>query len=166
MPKRDRWVMALYDESMWANNAFIKDFGFDFNEIFLTDLNNCSYHGIKLAEEMGDDGLINSKFGDKLYGNCHDLANYMALKYNLGVETSFVKNLFGNKTVHSYNYDECYVYDASRNIIMRKEDFKRVNNPKVINKMSLSEFLEKRSLLIDEEKINSVYRLALKRYKK
>lgn len=49
---------------------------------------------------------------------------------------------------------------------MRKEDFKRVNNPKVINKMSLSEFLEKRSLLTDEEKINPVYRLALKRYKK
>lgn len=87
--------MALYDESMWANNAFIKDFGFDFNGIFLTDLNNCSYHGIKLAEEMGDDGLINSKFGDKLYGNCHDLANYMALKYNLGVETSFVKISLG-----------------------------------------------------------------------
>ena len=123
------------------NTMFINKISLNGNEVILDTINGI-FKASLLAETFNDEYLLEEKESKEIYAGCHRLTEYFLEKYKIEATTSFCKMNFGGLYLHSYNTgSDNFIYDASHNLIISKEEYQRLFNPIVINQIGYDDYI-------------------------
>ena len=119
------------------------------------------------ADRSFDDETVNyiKNFGDKIIDGCHEVTFYLMKKYkNYKAVTSICTMALNKKYYHSFILKDDLVVDFTSNLIMKKDNYYKLNSVKELSVLDYSEYLKEKdeSLTFDESKtLFDLLRIAL-----
>lgn len=96
-----------------------------------------------------------NNYGANLKSGCHDISFYLMKKYkDYKAVTSICDTSLDKKYYHSFIVNGDEVIDGTSNMVMKKDDYYRLNNVKELSVLDYSEYLNKKdeSVVYDESK--------------
>lgn len=134
-------TLSDFNVNSLNNTMFINNISLNGNEVILDTLHGI-FRTMLLAETFNDEYLLEEKNSKEIYAGCHRLTEYFLEKYKVDATTSFCKMNFGGLYLHSYNAGgDNFIYDASHNLIIPKEEYQRLFNPIVINQIGYDDYI-------------------------
>lgn len=136
-------IATLDDFDIYSldNTIFINRVCLSNNEVVLDTINGI-FRASLLAEIFNDEYLLQEKSSKEIYAGCHRLTEYFLEKYKIDATTSFCKMNFGGLYLHSYNTgSDNFIYDASHNLIIRKEEYQRLFNPIIVSQIGYDDYI-------------------------
>lgn len=133
------------------------------NDKYKFESNEISFDFSLLSENIICDEVTNAKINellsDKRYNFCHEKAHFVASLFGPDREDVFI--VAGKCKIneidyyfHSWVEDEHFVYDFNTNTIMKKSDFYKLHEVKVINKTCIKEMQDVIKVLIEDAKLS------------
>ena len=96
-----------------------------------------------------------NNYGANLKSGCHDISFYLMKKYKgYKAVTSICDSSLDKKYYHSFIVNGDEVIDGTSNMVMKKDDYYKLNNVKELSVLDYSEYLNKKdeSVVYDESK--------------
>ena len=136
----------------------------NYGEIFFSKADKCFEGEIETINYI-------KNYGDKIIDGCHEITFYLIKKYkNYKAITSICTMSLNKKYYHSFILNDDEVIDFTSNLIMKKDDYYKLNNVIELSVLDYSEYLNKKDESIDYDESKTLFgllRIALyNQYKK